>query len=116
MTLTYYFRPCAEKLSHRVLFLCMCATGFLICVLGVTYVDATVVDLEMDGGRVDKVVIQDDHGSASIDCGDVMNAAGPWANDVAQMAGYEVDCCVCCMSELSFVGPCKATQTLSVCF
>ena len=55
--------------------------------LGAALVTGEVVGMRLDGGRVREVVLADGsrHG-----CGTVVDAAGPWAADVAAMAGIEL--------------------------
>ncbi|HEV8282178.1 MAG TPA: FAD-binding oxidoreductase [Candidatus Limnocylindrales bacterium] len=52
--------------------------------LGARLVTGEVVGIEMDGGRVVSVVLGD---GATIACGSLVNAAGPWAGAIAAMAG-----------------------------
>jgi FAD-dependent oxidoreductase domain-containing protein 1 len=55
--------------------------------LGAALVTGEVVGMRLDGGRVREVILADGsrHG-----CGTVVDAAGPWAADVAAMAGIEL--------------------------
>jgi len=55
--------------------------------LGAALVTGEVVGTRLDGGRVREVILADGsrHG-----CGTVVDAAGPWAADVAAMAGIEL--------------------------
>jgi glycine/D-amino acid oxidase-like deaminating enzyme len=55
--------------------------------LGAALVTGEVVGMRLDGGRVREVILADGsrHG-----CGKVVDAAGPWAADVAAMAGIEL--------------------------
>ena len=55
--------------------------------LGTKYLAADVVGLELDGRRVARVRLA---GGSALDCGAVVNAAGPWARQVAAMAGVEL--------------------------
>ncbi|MES2937588.1 MAG: FAD-binding oxidoreductase [Pseudomonadota bacterium] len=53
--------------------------------LGVEYRKAEAVALERDGARIDVVVCAD---GTRVACGHVVNAAGPYAAQVARMAGF----------------------------
>jgi len=52
--------------------------------LGAEFVAAEVVRVRVGGSRVEAVEL---HDGASIGCGTLVNAAGPWARDLAAMAG-----------------------------
>jgi FAD-dependent oxidoreductase domain-containing protein 1 len=54
---------------------------------GARLIAGEVVGMEVDRGRVTAVVLAD---GASIACGSVVNAAGPWAGAVAAMAGISL--------------------------
>lgn len=54
---------------------------------GVRYIRAEVTGLEVRGTQVDAVCL--DNGSR-IPCGQVVNAAGPWARSIAEFAGLEL--------------------------
>ena len=54
---------------------------------GARYVNAAVSALAIDGNRVAEVILSD---GARIGCSHVVNAAGPWARQVAAMAGVEL--------------------------
>ncbi len=51
---------------------------------GVEYLPAEVVGIEADGSRISGVRLSD---GATLRCGTLVNAAGPWARSVAAMAG-----------------------------
>lgn len=55
--------------------------------LGVEYVAADVAGMTCAGGQVQSVDLSD---GSSVSCGVVVNAAGPYASDVATMAGLEL--------------------------
>ncbi|MGP1675408.1 MAG: NAD(P)/FAD-dependent oxidoreductase [Candidatus Limnocylindrales bacterium] len=55
--------------------------------LGVEYVTAGVVAARLDGDRVASVVLGD---GRLVSCGTLVNAAGPWASEVAALAGVEL--------------------------
>lgn len=55
--------------------------------LGVEYVNAEVVAARVDGDRVASVVLGD---GRAVSCGTLVNAAGPWASEVAALAGVEL--------------------------
>jgi sarcosine oxidase, subunit beta len=54
--------------------------------LGVRFLTSTVRDLRRVGSRIVEVTTDD----ASLPCGEVVNAAGPWAAEVGRMAGIDV--------------------------
>jgi glycine/D-amino acid oxidase-like deaminating enzyme len=51
---------------------------------GANVVKGRIVGIELDGGRVAGVAMA---GGASIACGSIVNAAGPWAGELAALAG-----------------------------
>lgn len=55
--------------------------------LGVEYVADAVVGLGVDGGRIRSVALAE---GGSVACDVVVDAAGPWAREVARMAGVEL--------------------------
>jgi FAD-dependent oxidoreductase domain-containing protein 1 len=55
--------------------------------LGAAYVAADVVGVRVDGSRVEAVELDD---GTSVGCGTLVNAAGPWARDVAALAGVDL--------------------------
>jgi glycine/D-amino acid oxidase-like deaminating enzyme len=54
---------------------------------GVQYVRSEVTGLEVRGAQVDAVLLA---AGSRIQCGTVVNAAGPWARSIAQFAGLEL--------------------------
>lgn len=91
--LTYSYLQCGERLLRRVCSMIFDGGSMAWindgAVSGVTYVDGEVIGMSRENGRIEDITVQDADGSARVGCGDVMNAAGPWANDIARMAGYE---------------------------
>jgi len=55
--------------------------------LGVTYIEDEVVGLTKDSGRITEVITKN---SGAISCGGVVNAAGPYARFIADMAGLDI--------------------------
>ncbi len=55
--------------------------------LGVDYVAAEAVGLESSSGRIETVVLAD---GSTIGCGTLVDAAGPWAREVARFAGVDL--------------------------
>jgi sarcosine oxidase, subunit beta len=54
--------------------------------LGARFLTSTVRDLRLSGSRIVEVTTDD----ATLPCGEVVNAAGPWAAEVGRMAGVDV--------------------------
>lgn len=54
---------------------------------GTEYIENEVIDLKMDGARVSSVVLQT---GEQIDCGTLVNAAGPRCTKIANMAGLDL--------------------------
>ena len=55
--------------------------------LGVDFIEAEITGIERDGGRIAAVTCAD---GARIACGALVNAAGPWAGDLAALAGVDL--------------------------
>jgi FAD-dependent oxidoreductase domain-containing protein 1 len=65
--------------------------------LGVRFAHASVVALELSGGRVEAAVLESEAGGRApvrererVACGHLLNAAGAWSGAVARMAGVEL--------------------------
>jgi FAD-dependent oxidoreductase domain-containing protein 1 len=54
---------------------------------GARYVNAEVQGFDIAGGRIAKVVLSN---GSRLECGRVVNAAGPWARRIAAMAGVDL--------------------------
>lgn len=54
---------------------------------GAAYIQGAVTQIERDGSRIGGIVLD---GGERIACGALVNAAGPWAGDVAGLAGVEL--------------------------
>eukprot|EP00658_Telonema_sp_P-2_P070879 TRINITY_DN60258_c0_g1_i2.p1 TRINITY_DN60258_c0_g1~~TRINITY_DN60258_c0_g1_i2.p1 ORF type:complete len:390 (-),score=98.68 TRINITY_DN60258_c0_g1_i2:425-1594(-) len=83
---------------------------------GVTFADAHVVGMEqVEGGKVRSVYLTENgRGSTTkIECGEVMNAAGPWANEIAQMVGVEMP--VRARKRTVFVFDCPIAEQVTNC-
>ena len=55
--------------------------------LGATYIKGSVTGIEREGSRITGVTLGD---GGRIACGALVNAAGPWAGDVAALAGVDL--------------------------